>query len=112
MAVSEDQSSDSQPDGDSEAFLTWLESVPDPRERYRRATDELEKHQQAVERLSAVRAAAASDAYESGETFRALAEQLGVSPARVHQLIQESKARSTKESASKGRPRRRQKGGS
>jgi DNA-directed RNA polymerase specialized sigma24 family protein len=97
---------------DSKTFLAWLEAVPDPRERYRRATEELEKHQEAVERLSAVRATAASAAYESGETIRALAEQLGVSPARVHQLIQEGKARSAKETGPKRRPPGRQKGGS
>jgi DNA-directed RNA polymerase specialized sigma24 family protein len=101
-----------EPRGDSNKFLAWLEGVPDPRERYQRATAELEKHQEAVERLSAVRATAASDAYESGETIRALAEQLGVSPARVHQLIQEAKARSAKETGPKRRPTGRQKGGS
>ena len=83
-----------------------------PRERYRRATAELEKHQAAVEQLSAVRASAASDAYASGETIRALAEQLGVSPARAHQLVQEGKARSVKGTGPKRRPPRRQKGGS
>jgi DNA-directed RNA polymerase specialized sigma24 family protein len=87
--------------GDTERFLAWLEGVPDPQERYRRATEELEKHQQVVERLSSVRASAAADAYESGETVRALAEQLGVSPSRVHQLIQEAKSRSQKESGPK-----------
>jgi DNA-directed RNA polymerase specialized sigma24 family protein len=100
----------SQRNDDSEAFLSWLEDVPDPRERYRRATEELEKHQQAVEQLSAIRAAAASDAYKSGQTFRALADELGVSPARVHQLIQEAKSRSDKETGKKRRPPGRQKG--
>jgi hypothetical protein len=95
---------------DSEAFLARLESIPDPQERYRRATAELEKHQQVVERLSSVRALAAADAYESGETVRTLAEQLGVSPSRVHQLIQESKARSTKGGGPKRRSTNRQKG--
>jgi DNA-directed RNA polymerase specialized sigma24 family protein len=96
----------------TEDFLQWLEGVPDPRERYRRATAELEKHQQVVERLSSVRASAASDAYESGDTVRALAEQLGVSPSRVHQLIKESKARSSKAAGAQRRPSSRQKGGS
>jgi len=100
----------SQAEADTESFITWLEEVPDPQERYRRATAELEKHQQVVERLSSVRAVAASDAYESGETVRALAEQLGVSPSRVHQLIQESKARSTKGDGQKRRSAGRQKG--
>jgi len=87
--------------GDTEKFLAWLEGVPDPQERYRRATAELEHHQQVVERLSSVRASAAADAYEAGETVRALAEQLGVSPARVHQLISEAKSRSTREAGRK-----------
>ena len=94
----------------TEAFLAWLEGVPDPRERYRRATEELEKHQQAVERLSSVRALAAADAYESGDSVRALAEQLGVSPSRVHQLIQEAKPRPAKETGRKRRQSGRQKG--
>jgi DNA-directed RNA polymerase specialized sigma24 family protein len=94
----------------TDSFLTWLEGVPDPRERYRRATEELEKHQQLVEQLSSVRALAAADAYESGDTVRSLAEELGVSPSRVHQLIQEARARSTKETGQKRRPARRQKG--
>jgi DNA-directed RNA polymerase specialized sigma24 family protein len=97
---------------DTEKFLAWLEGVPDPQERYRRATEELERHQQVVERLSSVRATAAADAYESGETVRALAERLGVSPSRVHQLIQDAKSRSTKETDRKGRPSGRKKGGS
>lgn len=96
---------------DTEAFLTWLEGVSDPKERYRRATAEMEKHQDVVERLSAVRAVAASDAYESGGSVRALAEQLGVSASRVHQLIQEAKARSAKEAGQKRRSAGRQKGG-
>jgi len=67
---------------DTEKVLKWLEGVPDPQERYRRATEELEHHQMVVERLSSVRASAAADAYESGETVRALAARLGLSPSR------------------------------
>ena len=81
-------------EGDSEAFLDWLERLPDPRERYRRATEELERHQDAVARLSSLRAAATADAYASGETIRGLAEEFDVSPARVHQLIQTASERS------------------
>ena len=102
----------SQTKDDTKKFLEWLEDVPDPRERYRRATQRLEEHQEAVELLSSVRATAASDAYASGETVRALAAQLDVSPSRVHQLIQEAKARSAKEKGQKRRPSGRQKGGS
>lgn len=100
-----------QTEGGTEAFLQWLEGVPDPRERYRQATVKLEKHQKAVELLSSVRAAAASDAYASGETVRALAKQLEVSPSRVHQLIQEAaKGRSAKVKGQKRRSSGRQKG--
>jgi hypothetical protein len=95
----------------TDAFLDWLRDIADPRERYRRATEELEKHRRAVEMLSSVRAAAASDAYEAGGTVRGLAAQLGVSPARVHQLIQEASARAAEEKKPR-RPKGRQKGGS
>lgn len=96
-------------DGNNDAFLEWLERVPDPRERFRRATQELEKHQQAVERLSALRAEAAADAYASGDTVRALADELDVSPARVHQIIKTASGRPA-EAPEKGRPSRRRKG--
>jgi len=95
---------------DTKAFLAWLDGVPDPQERYRRATEELEKHQQAVEQLSSVRALAAADAYEAGETVRALADRLGVSPSRVHQLIQEAKAQTAKAAGRERRQSGRQKG--
>lgn len=95
---------------ETEKFLAWLDGVPDPRERYRRATEELERHQQAVVQLSGVRAAAAADAYEEGDSVRALAERLGVSPSRVHQLIQEAKAQPAKAAGRKRRRSGRQKG--
>jgi DNA-directed RNA polymerase specialized sigma24 family protein len=95
---------------ETEAFLAWLNGVPDPQERYRRATEELEKHQQAVEKLSSVRALAVTDAYESGDSVRGLAERLGVSPSRVHQLIQEAKVQPAKEAGRKRRQSGRQKG--
>ena len=75
-------------DRETESFLDWLEQLQDPRERYRRATQELERHRDAVERLSSLRAAAAADAYTTGNTIRSLAEEFEVSPARLHQLIQ------------------------
>jgi DNA-directed RNA polymerase specialized sigma24 family protein len=96
-------------DGNNDAFLEWLEQVPDPRERYRRATEELERHQQAMERLSSLRAAAVADAYDSGETIRSLAEEFNVSPARVHQIIQTASGRPT-EAPGQGRRSRRRKG--
>jgi DNA-directed RNA polymerase specialized sigma24 family protein len=95
---------------ETDRFVAWLEGVPDPKERYRRATEELEKHQQAVEALSSVRAAAAAAAYDDGESVRALAGRLGVSPSRVHQLIHEAKAQPVGEAGRKRRPTGRQKG--
>jgi len=94
----------------TDAFLSWLEQVPDPQERYRRATEELAEHQAAVERLSAVRAHAAADAYDLGTSVRGLAEELGVSPSRVHQLIQEAKGQPTKTAKGERRRTGRQKG--
>ena len=52
----------------TKAFLAWLSDIPDPHERYRRATAELEKHQEAIVQISLVRAQAAAEAYESGES--------------------------------------------
>src|ERR1019366_3769820 len=81
---------------DTGAFVAMVEAIPDPQVRYQRATEELDRHQQAVERLSAVRGDAAAAAYDSGGSVRVLAQRLGVSPSRVHQLIQDAKARSAK----------------
>ena len=96
-------------DANNDAFLEWLEQVPDPRERYRRATEELERHQQAMERLSSLRASAVADAYDSGETIRSLAEEFDVSPARVHQIMQTASGRPS-EAPGEGRRSRRRKG--
>jgi transposase-like protein len=112
MADAEQPGSDPPADG-TEAFLAWLESVPDPQERYRRATDELERHQRAVERLSELRAAAAADAYESAGSVRGLASEWGVSPTRAHQLIQEGQSGqegTAKRKSTKRRSSDRQKG--
>jgi DNA-directed RNA polymerase specialized sigma24 family protein len=73
------------------AFLDRLDEIPDPLKRYRRATDELEKHQQAVVQISSARSIAVADAYDAGSSVRALAERLGLSPPRVHQLIHEAR---------------------
>jgi DNA-directed RNA polymerase specialized sigma24 family protein len=78
----------------ADVLVASLERLPDPDERYRQATQELERHQQAIERLSSVRADAAAQAYDSGDSVRSLAQRLGVSPSRVHQLIKEARARS------------------
>jgi len=103
--------SDSTGSDDNEAFLDWLRGVPDPRERYRRATDELEKYQKAVEELSSVRAAAAADAYDSAGSVRGLASELGVSPTRAHQLIKEARPTSPQGKPTKRRSPDRQKEG-
>jgi len=96
---------------DNDAFLEWLKGVPDPRERYRQATRELEKYQKAVEELSSLRADAALDAYDSARSVRGLASELGVSPTRAHQLIKEAKARPPEGKPSKRRSSDRQKEG-
>ena len=96
---------------DNDAFLQWLKGVPDPRERYRQATRELEKYQKAVEELSSLRAAAAADAYDSARSIRGLASELGVSPTRAHQLIKEAKARAPVGTPTKRRSPDRQKEG-
>lgn len=74
----------------AKAYVAWLGGVQDPRERYRFATKELERHQRAATRLSSVRASAAADAYRDGASVRALARQLGLSASRVHQLIHDA----------------------
>ncbi len=94
---------------DNETFLSWLKSVPDPRERYRRATDELEKYQKAVEELSSLRAEAAADAYDSAGSVRGLASELGVSPTRAHQLIKEARPSPSESKPTKRRSSDRQK---
>ena len=80
----------SRDDGD---VLAVLAATADPEERYVLATAELAAHVEAIERLSSVRADAVAAAHASGGSVRVLAQRLGVSPSRVHQLIQESKAR-------------------
>jgi hypothetical protein len=102
-----DDIGDSRTDRDTEVFLDWLEQLEDPRERYRHATQELERHRSAVERLSSLRAAAAADAYAAGETVRSLAEEFDVSPARMHQLIQTATERPAETAEQVRQPRRR-----
>lgn len=79
--------------GDDGDVLAALAATADPEERYVLATAELAAHVEAIERLSSIRADAVAAAYASGGSVRVLAQRLGVSPSRVHQLIQESKAR-------------------
>jgi hypothetical protein len=96
----------------TEAFLKWLEGVPDPVERYSLATSELQKHQETVQRLSSLRAEALADASEE-DSLSALARRLGVSRQRAHQLVNESRSKSnkSKKPTSRGaRPPRRKEG--
>ncbi len=81
--------------GDVGDVLAELADTTDPEARYRLATDELAAHVQAIERLSSIRADAVASAYASSGSVRVLAQRLGVSSTRVHQLIQESKARAS-----------------
>jgi len=97
-----------EPSSGDEAFLAWLESVPDARTRFEQATTELERHQQLVQRLSAVRAAAAADFYDEGDSLETIAQRLGVSRARVHQLVQEGRSRRPKPTTTRRRSRKEQ----
>lgn len=78
---------------DTDAFVAWLETLPNAIERYQAAREALEAHQEAVQRLSAVRASALADAAEE-DSVSGLARTLGVSRQRAHQLIREAKERS------------------
>ena len=93
------------PERSDEAFLEWLESLPDARSRYEQATTALERHQQAVQRLSGLRASAAAECYGEGESLQDVAQTLGVSRARVHQLVQEGRKQAAP--GSSGRRQRR-----
>lgn len=88
------------PKNDTDAFLAWLETVPDPVERYQAAREALEAHQEAVQRLSAVRASALADA-AAEDSVAGLARSLGVSRQRAHQLIREARNRAQAAAAAK-----------
>ena len=94
---------------DTEAFLKWLERVPDPVQRYSLATSELQKHQSTVQRLSSLRADALADASE-GDSLSELARRLGVSRQRAHQLVKESKDKGKKRTEKQATPTKRSKG--
>ena len=79
---------------DNDAFLKWLESVPDPVERYALATSELEKYQETVRSLSSLRAEALADASKT-ESLSSVARRLGVSRQRAHQLVNDPKRTGT-----------------
>jgi len=81
--------------GDVDGFLAVVEAIPDPERRYEVATVALGEHVQAIERLSSVRADAVAALYLEGGSVRSLAQRLGVSPSRVHQLIHEAHARAS-----------------
>jgi hypothetical protein len=78
---------------DVESLAVRLEAIADPLERFGLATEELARHQRAIERLSAVRAEAVAGAHRSGESVRALARRFGVSPSRIHQLVRDAEPR-------------------
>jgi len=107
----EDEGQETPPRRDTEAFLQWLEKVPDPVQRYSLATSELQKHQETVQRLSSLRAEALADASEE-DSISALARRLGVSRQRAHQLVTEtrSKRKKDKPAVTRGAPAKRQKG--
>jgi transposase-like protein len=79
---------------DNEAFLAWLETVPDPDQRYNIATTTLAEFQEMVKRLSALRAEAVAAASED-DSISSVARRFGVSRQRAYQLLSESKAKET-----------------
>jgi hypothetical protein len=79
---------------DNEAFLAWLESVPDPEQRYSIATTTLGEFQEMVKRLSAMRASAVAAASED-DSVSSVARRFGVSRQRAYQLLNESRPKET-----------------
>ena len=93
-----------------DAFLEWLKGVPDPQERYRRATDELEgtrRRSSSSPRCGPL----PQPTRTTPPVRRGLAGELGVSPTRAHQLIKEAKERPSKGEPTKRRSSDRQKEG-
>jgi len=72
--------------------LAWLETVPDPEQRYNIATSALAEYQEMVSRLSALRAGAVAAASQD-QPVSSVARRFGVSRQRAHQLLQESRTR-------------------
>jgi transposase-like protein len=109
MPEEEEEQKPSRPD--NEAFLVWLESVPDPEQRYSIATTTLGEFQEMVKRLSAMRASAVAAASED-DTVSSVARRFGVSRQRAYQLLNESKPKETPVPAppSKKRRTKRQRG--
>jgi hypothetical protein len=94
---------------DADSFVTWLATVPDPVARYSLATEALNEHQEAVRRLSELRAGAVEDA-ATVDSLATVARRLGMSRQRAHQLVNEAKARRDRSSGigqRQGRGRRR-----
>jgi len=75
---------------DNQAFLAWLETVPDPERRYKFATSAMTNYQDMVSRLSALRAGAVADA-SADQPVSSVARRFGVSRQRAHQLLKEAK---------------------
>jgi hypothetical protein len=92
---------------DNDAFLAWLETVPDPEQRYSIATSTLGEFQDLVKRLSALRADAMAAASQE-DSISSVARRFGVSRQRAYQLLGESKAKGAADPASpsKGRTKR------
>jgi hypothetical protein len=77
---------------DNKAFLAWLETLPDPEQRYRAATSALEEYQGIVNQLSELRAGAVADASAQGPVS-SVARRFGVSRQRAYQLLQQARTR-------------------
>ena len=107
MSTEEDERKPTRPD--NEAFLAWLETVPDPDQRYSIATSTLGEFQEMVKRLSALRADAVAAASED-DSISSVARRFGVSRQRAYQLLSESKSKEAAVPASVERRKRRQRG--
>ncbi len=64
-----------------------LESVAEPLELFRRATEAMAWHQTQIDQLAEIRARAAAALYFQGTSYKELAETLGLSAPRIGQLI-------------------------
>jgi hypothetical protein len=106
-----DEEEEQKPDRpDNEAFMAWLERVPDPEQRYSIATSTLGEFQDMVMRLSTVRAEAVAAASEEA-SISSVARRFGVSRQRAYQLLGESKGKEAAAPAPPSKRRsRRQKG--
>jgi hypothetical protein len=68
-----------------------MEAIADPLDRYCVARDEEVLLRAAASRLVEVRAIALLELHEAGESYRAIADRIGLTRARAQQLVQQGK---------------------